>query len=493
MGCTMFVQILKEVPGQPHKVGDVLEFPDAVGRGYIDPESGYAKEVSVADHLRSQQIAQFNELKGDVQRAITEAVKPLRAHPPAYQPVHQGEYVGTTAAERDRSKVGLGEIVRCLYWRKAHGDDERVSDSMAKYAHEKLDRVWKLSRSSWQDNSDQNVTAENPLGISRDGSESTNGAPTYGYLVRPEFAGDVFMIEPESDVFVNTKQIPVGATNEYHYPALDQYSSTTPTRTSNYFAGVVLGRKPEDVSRGLADAKISEIEFKLTDLTGMTKISRDLLADSFVPIDGFVTELFRRAYKWRRDWDFINGTGAGEPLGILQAGCLVKVTRDTASHIVYEDISGMMAKLHPSCWAGAYWIANLTTITDLMAIKNHATNYVYQPNSLVGQWMTPSLVRQGGPGVGFGAAFQGTLEGLPVKFTEKVPALGTSGDLCLVHNPSYGEATRQSLEIGMSEHRYFETDQVAIRFKLRNDGKPMWKSYFTGADGNTYSPFIGIS
>lgn len=483
----MFVAFNKDVPGTDIKPKDVREVPDVIGRAYV--ESGYGQETDAMTVLRASQTAMFADLETKLTKAVSDAAK-TRPEPPGYRVDSNFEARSTTPAERAADKVGLGEIVRCLYWKRAFGDDERISESQHRYAVEKLDKVWKLAPSKWMDKSDDRVNRDNPTGIARDGSESTQGAPTYGYLVRPEFAPDVYRIEPEKDVMIGLKEIPVGSAVEYRYPALDQYSTTTPTRTSNYFAGVALYRKPEDAARTTADMKISEIIFKLTDLTGMTKLSRDLLADSFIPIDGYVTDVFRQAFRWRRDWDFLQGTGSGEPIGIFNSAVQLTQSRGTSAHIEYEDLVGALAQLHPSCWSSAYWIANVSTLADLMAIKNHAGNYVYQPNAMVGQWMTPSLL-SGGAG-GTANAFQGSLMGLPVKFTEKVPALGTANDLTIFHGQSYGEATKMGLEVGLSEHRYFETDQVAIRFKLRNDGQPMWKGPFYGADGKTYSCIVSI-
>lgn len=485
----MFVKFTKELPGLPHKMGDVVEFPDAVGRSYV--EGAYAAETSVSEHIQSRQAAMFADLEAKLTRAVQDGFKAKPAPPPHRETIEGGE----AAADRDangKPSKGLtpGELARAMYWANAPDDDHRITDSMREYARGRVS-AWRKARAAepteWVDRSADRIARDNPGGVARDGTESgSGGAPTYGYLVKPTWPGDVFRIESETDVFVNLRQIPTGLTPETKYPALDQYSTTTPTRTSNLFGGVSLYRKPEDGARTAVDVKLSEIIFKCTDLTGMTKVSRDLMADSMVDLNAYLQDLFREAFGWRRDWDFLQGTGDGEPLGVLNATATINgggvsgnATRAVTGKIVYEDLAWMISKIWPAARQGMYWICNAQAASQLQVITNAAGSYVFQPNSMVSQAMTPSIYQ--------GGVWDGVLMGFPVKLTEKAPALNTTGDLTLFSPRYYGEAKLAGLEVGLTEHRYWEYDQVGIRWKLRNDARPMFRNYITGADGNTYS------
>lgn len=486
----MFVQFTKTLPGSPHKVGETVEFPDGVGRSYVDGE--YAKEVSVVDHLRSQMAAEMAGIKTDLTQALTEAVRTV-PKPPAYQTIEPGEASGDRDQNgRSGQAITPGELVRALYWARSV-DDERITDGMRDHARARL-KSWEKQKQAeqtqWVDRSMDHVSGDNPHGVARDGSESTNGAPTYGYLVRPGFGTDVFRIESETDVFTGLRQIPTGSAVEFKHPALDQYSTSTPTnRASNLFGGVTLYRKPEDQARTPSDARLSEIIFKITDLTAMTKVSRDLLADSYIDLNSYLQSLFREAFGWRRDYDFLYGSGVGEPLGILDPAAAAVIrgggvsggaTRAITGKIVYEDLAWMISRIWPAARQGMYWILNAQAASQLQAIKDAGgTGYVFQPNSMVSQAMAPSIYQ--------GGTWDGVLMGFPVKLSEKAPALNTTGDLTLFSPRYYGEATRAGLEVGITEHRYWETDQVGIRWKLRNDGRPMMKGPIKGADGNTYS------
>src|SRR5271157_4900108 len=433
----MFVAFTKDVPGSDIKAKDIREVPDSIGRAYVD--SDYGKETDAMTVLRAEQMVKYAELETSLTKAITAAVKPQKPSPPSYsRSLPDGSLAierdteirgGEASAERDprgRSDKGPtpGDLTRMMYWAKVPLEDEpRITEGMQLYARKRL-RHWQerkhAEQTEWIDHSMDRVTEDNPGGVARDASESTQGAATYGYLVRPEFAGDVFRIQSETDVFTGLRKIPMGRAVELPYPALDQYSTTTPTRTSNLFGGVTLYRKPEDAARTEVDAKVSEIIFKLTDLTGMTKVSRDLLADSFIDLNGYLQDLFREAFGWRRDWDFFNGIGVGEPQGILGAtstinggGVSGNGTRVTTGVIRYEDLAWMISVIWPTARQGMYWICNAQAAAQLQAIQaTSPAGFVYQPNTMISQAMLPSIYS--------GSTWDGILMGFPTKLSEKV-------------------------------------------------------------------------
>ena len=147
----------------------------------------------------------------------------------------------------------------------------------------------------------------------------------------------------------------------------------------------------------------------------------------------------------------------------------------------------MMKQIHSSCYRGLRWVANTQTLDQLVSIKNHAGTYVYQPNAMITQAMEPTVMAGSVP-----SQYRGVLIGIPVFLTEKVPTLGTKGDLSLIHPQSYGVATRSGLEVAISEHFLFDTDTVAFRFKVRNDAKPLWRAPYIQSDGgNTTGSKVG--
>ena len=112
-------------------------------------------------------------------------------------------------------------------------------------------------------------------------------------------------------------------------------------------------------------------------------------------------------------------------------------------------------------------------MTQLMNLNGPAGNasYFWQPNA-----------RDGMPG---------TLMGYGIDYTEKLPTLGTSGDLLLADWSYYLIGDRQATTIDSSMHFRFRNDLTAWRAVHRVDGQPWLSAPLTLADGVTQiSPFV---
>ncbi len=88
-----------------------------------------------------------------------------------------------------------------------------------------------------------------------------------------------------------------------------------------------------------------------------------------------------------------------------------------------------------------------------------------------------------------------TILGRPVIFTEKTPALSTTGDINFVDLSYYLIGDRQQVRVDSSEHFLFQNNQVAYRLIERVDGRPWLQSALTPHNGssNTLSPFVQIA
>ena len=343
--------------------------------------------------------------------------------------------------------------------------------------------------------------------IRRTGTESLSGGATYGFAVKPEWYGSLFEIPIEQQAFVSGAfMVPVGNSLEFKWPALDQYKAPTTAggvTQSAIYAGFQLFYKGEITQRTYSDAALDMITFKIVDLTGFTTLSRDLIADNYIAMDAMAQRVFARGFQWMEDYMSINGPGVGKPQGYFNAAALLKggggaanASRFSASSISYEDLAWMVSRLHSASWNRARFIANTTTIPYLMALKSLNATFVYQPNALISQAMQPSIIGQSSvDNAALVTRPAGTLLGFPLYVSEKVPVLGTAGDLSLVDPTQYGYAKRQGLEVGLSEHFLFDTDQIAYRFKLRHDAKSLWRAPYQQADGSStkVSPFIMLN
>ena len=172
----------------------------------------------------------------------------------------------------------------------------------------------------------------------------------------------------------------------------------------------------------------------------------------------------------------MSGTGAGQPLGILNADCTVVVSKEggqNADTIVYENLTNMMARMFPGSFSNSVWVAHITTIPQLLSLS--------------------LSVGTGGSAVPVLNESNGTFTMLtrPVLFTEKVPTLGSQGDIGLYDFSQYVVGLRNEMRFDTSIHVHFTTDELLSRIIERHDGMPLWNEALTLADGSTtVSPFV---
>jgi HK97 family phage major capsid protein len=333
--------------------------------------------------------------------------------------------------------------------------------------------------------------------VIRTGTDSLGGGATYGYTVKPEYLTELFRIATEQQVFAPAcRNVPVTQGVEVKYPALDQYQAPTLLNgvpQSAAFAGITLSYLGETATRVSSDGKTNEIDFKIVDMTGATDYSRDYIVDSYVNMEPVITGIFGEAMAFIEDWVVIRGTGLGQPQGYFKAAATIQggaaagnASRANAGEIASDDLAWMLSHLSPQCWRSARWITHPSTLTQLFILQNKSGTNVFQPNSLIAQSDQLSIMK-GSTSEGLTNRPMGILFGYPVYFSEKVPQLGTTGDISLVCPSQYGLATRSGIEIGVSEHFYFSTDRIAYRFKRRHDGRSLWRNAYTDISGATTS------
>lgn len=180
----------------------------------------------------------------------------------------------------------------------------------------------------------------------------------------------------------------------------------------------------------------------------------------------------------------INGTGAAQPLGILNSDCIVSVAKDTsqaADTILANNLIKMRARILPRFWAGAVWLANQDILPQLAQLFYPVKNVAGAEN--VG---------------GYNAAMfnmeSQTLMGKRVIFTEWSATLGDTGDIILAGMQGYVVGTRGGIEAASSIHLRFDYNETAFKFIFEVDGKPWLLSAITPYKGtsNTLSTFVKL-
>lgn len=188
--------------------------------------------------------------------------------------------------------------------------------------------------------------------------------------------------------------------------------------------------------------------------------------------------LMSGAIGWNLDDQFINGAGAGKPRGVLNDAALITITKESgqaAGTLLAANVLKMYAQLHPACIPGAVWMTNANCLPQLMSLSINAERG------------TDGLAVVSGPMLKETAPGTFTMMGLPVIPTEKVPSVGTKGDLILADWGQYFVGLRREIMMDTSNAPGWSQDMTDFRSIVRTDGIGKWSGPMTPKNGSPLS------
>lgn len=300
-----------------------------------------------------------------------------------------------------------------------------------------------------------------------------------GFLVQQDFATDLFsQAFNQSEILNRCRAIPISTgANGTKIIMIDETSRAAGSRWGGsraYWAaeaGTVTASNP----------KFRTVQLDLKKLMALSYATEENLADA-AQLEAVVTESFREELIFAAEDAVIEGTGAGQPLGILNAGCTVSITKETgqaAKTIVAENIDKMWSRMHPAFKRNAIWLINPDVWPQLAALSR-----------AIGTGGEPAFM----PAMGMSGVPYTTLYGKPIIEVEYASTLGSVGDIILADLNQYYLAQKGGIQAASSIHVRFLYDEMTFRFVYRLDGQPRFASALTPFKGtNTLSPFITIA
>lgn len=297
-----------------------------------------------------------------------------------------------------------------------------------------------------------------------------------GFLVPTSFEPNVMRAAAENAIArPRATVIPVSG-RSIQVPTLDHTTAPAAGDTS-FFGGVVMRWTEEAASVTETEPRFKQLELVPHELSGYSLVSNTLLADSPQGLEALLTEIFGGAIAWYEDFNFIRGDGVGKPLGaVLTSAAWTKaITRNTANQVKLTDCATMIAALLPG-WTPerCTFLCSPTALAQIIQISDTAGNIIWIPNAR--------------------EKFPMSLFGIPLMVTEKLPALGTARDVCLIDWKQYLVADKPGIVIAYSEHFKFQNNQSAWRVVKRVDGQPWVRSTITLSDAtSTVSPFVYLA
>lgn len=275
------------------------------------------------------------------------------------------------------------------------------------------------------------------------------------------------VVRPRADV-IRTSRASVTV------PTLDQSDTPSADKYLDYEGGVQAYWTEEAGSKTETEPDFNQLELKVHKLAGYTQASDELVSDSTPAIAGVLTNLFGRAIQRREDYAFLRGTGVGQPLGVLNCGCLITVERDDDNEIHLVDLANMLVNFMPSSLYGnSVWVANITTLPQFIQLADASNQVIWIPNA---RDRLPL-----------------TVFGMPIIFVDsRLPTLGTTGDLLLADFDWYYVLDNGQTEIQSSIHYAFTQDLTTWRFVHRVDGQCKLRAPIYIDTTNQVSPFVAL-
>lgn len=434
----------KSADGTEYVKGTVLEIEDeAIIKELLDSE--IAEDIKAIEAAQLKEAQEQKRLSTIVKSVVTEVFEGLG--------VKKNKALGITVSSKaDEPDGGFepGEFVKDVI-KAAKGD---VSDKLVK--HEKAAKA--------------RLKAE---GLNED-TDSEGG-----FLLPEEQSNTLLEKSVEEDFFLSKVfRLPMSS-NTIKIPTIAETSRVDGSRAGGvrgYWTG-------EGIQKTKSNPKFGQVQLSLNKLTVLTWTTDELVEDSPISIEPLISRLATSEINFKVKDAVFRGTGAGMPLGILDAPATVSVAKEgaqAADTIVSANVINMWSRLHPASRKNAMWFYNVDAFPQLIQLNIAMAS----SDQLV--WI---------PAGGISGKPFDTLFGAPAVPLEVCSTLGDLGDIVLVDMTQYimGEKAG-GIKAATSIHLRFDYDETAFRFVLRTDGQPWWNSALTPFKGtNTQSPFITLA
>ncbi len=312
------------------------------------------------------------------------------------------------------------------------------------------------------------------------GSEGT-GADG-GFAVPPEWRSAIMsLVLGEDSLLARTDQNPVSG-NSMTFPT----DETTAWQTSG---GILAYWDGEAAVITQSKPSIKELTIKTHRLTALVPMTDELLEDA-PAMGAYVQRKAGEKLSFKVSDAIVNGTGAGMPLGIINAPCLVtvsKIASQVADTVHALNVVAMMGRMPPSSFRKAVWLVNQDVMTQIPQLGFPVTDGTTTVAGAGALYSPPgSLATQGAP--------YGMLLGRPIVATEACNPIGDLGDIILADLSQYATVTKASgIKSDVSIHMFFDQNMTAFRFVLRMNGQPWLSAPIARKTGsNTLSHFVTL-
>jgi len=163
------------------------------------------------------------------------------------------------------------------------------------------------------------------------------------------------------------------------------------------------------------DAKFAQINLDAHKLHVAVKVTEELLYDNAFGLENYIIRQFSKALANAEEDAFLNGTGTGQPLGLLatDGGAEIGVTAASATEITADEIIDLVYSLKRPYRKNAKFICNDQTLAAIRKLTDKNGRYLWQdsvqagePGRLLGYEVYTSpyfpVITAGMPAIAFG-------------------------------------------------------------------------------------------
>jgi HK97 family phage major capsid protein len=442
---------LAEMIGDPSKAKDIVKDPASLAgfvQAYADEQQGDGTDLR-------------REIQAETQRALAKMLRDNEVDEDGEENIKR--------LNLDPQNRGKGRMLSSYKQATAHNPKALGAALDAKFAssNEYINAIWHLNKTPEAQAKRSEIANAFGSVVPSDG----------GFLVPETLRSQLLEIALEQAVVRPLATVVPMESARVPFPMIDSTSNA-----SSVFGGMIAYWGEEGAALTDSSAKFGRIVLDAQKLTGLSAVPNELLQDSLISFTALIERLWPQALAWYEDVAFMQGNGAGEPLGFLGAGnnAAIAVTAESAQEadtIYIENIIKMYSRMLPASLNRAVWIVSPDAIPQL-----------YTMALSVGTGGAPvMLVNAAGPG-------PATMLGRPIIVSEKASALGNRGDVAFVDLAYYLVGDRQVMTADSSTDYQFGSDKTTFRIIQRVDGKPWVQSPITPQNGgSTLSPCVELA
>ena len=197
--------------------------------------------------------------------------------------------------------------------------------------------------------------------------------PDGGFLVPDEFENQLIQKLQEANVLRTISHVIQTNSGEHKIPVVASEGTAAWLE--------------EEVAYTESNTQFSQVSLGAHKLGTLIKVSEELLNDSAFDLMAYLSDEFGRRLGNAEEQAFLNGTGIGQPTGILTDtnGASAGSTAAKADSLTFDDLIDLFYSLKTPYRQNAGFLMNDDTVKVIRKMKDKNDQYIWQPSVQAGQ------------------------------------------------------------------------------------------------------------